>query len=149
MSWWVTSRTVPGPSVTAPTPRSASAASRATGSSWRNSTTFVWTSAGSQPASGHRSATASARTPGPRVVVGQAVDHRVERDEPGGGQDAGLAHAAAQPLALDPGPGDRRRPGPASTEPTGAPRPFDRQRVTVVAGGRPLGRRWCRWPPPR
>ena len=37
---------------------------------------------------------------GPGVVVGQALHHRAQGDQPGGGDHAHLAHAAPQPLAL-------------------------------------------------
>ena len=41
-----------------------------------------------------------------RVVVGEALDHRLERDDARGRDHAGLAHAAAEAAALHPGLGD-------------------------------------------
>jgi len=43
------------------------------------------------------------------VVVGQPVDVPAHRVPAGGGEDAGLAHATAHPLADQPGPFDPLR----------------------------------------
>ena len=83
--------------------------------------------------------------PGVLVVLGEPGHVVLERVEAGRGQDAGLAHAAAEPLAEPPRLGDDPSRSPASTEPTGAPSPLreaDRdQSVTprreVAAPGRP------------
>ena len=46
------------------------------------------------------------------MILGQAVDHLTQSQQSGGGQDAGLAHTAAQALAFRPGLGDHvLRPG--------------------------------------
>ena len=82
------------------------------------------------PGTGRR---ARRRAGGPRVVVGQAVDHRLERDEPGRREHARLAHPAAEPGPVDARACDRRHAVPQSSEPTGAPSPFDRQNITVSA----------------
>ena len=68
------------------------------------------------------------------VIVGEPLDHRLERDDPGRRDHARLAHARRPS-----GPGARApraitSAGPHSSEPTGAPRPFDRQNITVSAG---------------
>ena len=73
--------------------------------------------------------------PGVRVVVGQPVDVVVEGVQPGGGQDADLAHPAAHPLAPDPRLGDRVGASPTTSEPTGAPSPLDRQTASTSAHG--------------
>ena len=67
----------------------------------------------------------------PGVIVGQPVDVVRERVAAGRGQDADLAHAAAVALAPDAGLGDAVGASTTSTEPTGAPSPFDRQTDTV------------------
>ena len=54
-----------------------------------------------RPAVGHGLGQAA----GPGVVVGQAVDHGPQGQQAGGGDDTGLAHGAAQTVALDPGLG--------------------------------------------
>ena len=43
---------------------------------------------------------------GARVVVGEPLDHRLERDDARGRDHAGLAHAAAEPAPLHAGLGD-------------------------------------------
>ena len=68
---------------------------------------------------------------GPRVVVGQPVDVVRQRVLPGRGEDAGLAHAAAHPLADPPGLGDPLGAADTTSEPTGAPSPLDRQTDSV------------------
>ena len=72
------------------------------------------------------------------VVLGQPVDHPVravrQRDEPGRGQDAGLAHPAADQLAGAARAPDELASSPTTIEPTGQPRPFERQNVTLSAG---------------
>ena len=55
-----------------------------------------------------------------------------ERDQSGRGQHARLPHSAAQPLAIAAGAVDDFA-RPTSMEPTGAPRPFDRQNITESA----------------
>ena len=70
---------------------------------------------------------------GTAVIVGQAVDVVLEGVQAGGGDDTRLPHAAAEELA----PRCARAimaALPSSTEPTGAPRPFDRQTVTESYG---------------
>ena len=69
--------------------------------------------------------------PRPQVVVRQAVDVVVERIDAGGRDDARLAHRAAEQVLLAPRALDRRPPEPASSAPSGQPRPFERQSVTV------------------
>src|SRR5699024_1562435 len=49
---------------------------------------------------------AFSKLPGPRMVRCQFFRHRFEGDEPGGSQDARLAHAAAKQLADAVRPGD-------------------------------------------
>ena len=80
------------------------------------------------------------------VVVGETLDVVVERVQPGGGQDAHLAHPATHPLAPDPRLGDRlgdadhQRPDRAPRAPwTGTPTARPRRRRTPRAG-----RRWRR-----
>ena len=65
-----------------------------------------------------------------RVVVGEALDVVVERVEPRRGDDAGLAHRAAEEV-LEPPRLRHPRRDPAINAPTGQPRPFERQRLTV------------------
>ena len=51
------------------------------------------------------------------VVVGQPIDP-IERDQPGGGEDADLPHGPAEPLALDPRLADEvSRAGEQATRP--------------------------------
>ena len=64
---------------------------------------------------------------GPGVVVGQPLDVVGQRVPAGRGEDAGLAHAAAHPLADHPRRARSARAVETTTEPTGAPRPLDRQ----------------------
>ena len=66
-------------------------------------TMLVGTRSGSQPPSGHRSATASARRRARRVVIGQPLDHGAQGHQAGGGDHPGLPHGPAQSMALDPG----------------------------------------------
>ena len=94
---------------------------------------FVWTSAGSQPASGHRSATASARRRARRwssarrsTIVSSATSPAAAR-MPTWRMPPPRRLRSTRARAM-------RSAGPASSDPTGAPRPFDRQHVTVVAG---------------
>ena len=69
----------------------------------------------------------SGRSRGPR----EAGRHLLERDQPGGGQNSGLTHPAAEPLAQQARLPPSRRGVPTTIEPAGAPRPFDRQNITV------------------
>ena len=133
-SRWVTKRTAPGPSVAA---QHALLGQRldhaASGPAWAKTTMLVSTVArvdGAGEALGHGLAQAA----GPSVVVGQAVDHRVEGER-------GRRRPGSRPGACPPPSRVRwtrasamRSAGPASTEPTGAPRPLLMQQVTVVAG---------------
>ena len=66
------------------------------------------------------------------VVVRETVDVVVERVEPGGRHDPRLAHRAAEPVLLDPR-ACHQLALPAMTAPSGQPRPFERQSVTVSA----------------
>ena len=61
-----------------------------------------------------------------RVVFVHALRRFFQRHQTGGGQHAYLPHASAQLLAMRSRACDQL-PGPASSEPTGAPKPFDRQ----------------------
>ena len=54
-----------------------------------------------------------------------------QRVPAGRGEDAGLAHPAAQPLADHAGPARSARRCRSTSEPTGAPRPLDRQTDSV------------------
>ena len=65
------------------------------------------------------------------VVLGEPVDVVVEGVEPGRGEDARLAHAAAEPLAQHPGALGAGAAAVTTTEPTGAPRPLRRQTDSV------------------
>ena len=141
-SRWVISRTTPGAIVPARTPFAARWATSAAASGGRNTTTLVVT----WPGRGRRRGTARRpRRPaggpgrGPRRAARRGAPGR----EPGGRDHARLAHRAAEPLALVPGLVHERRPASASTEPTGAPKPLDRQVITVVAArdARPPARR--------
>ena len=80
---------------------------------------------------GKASATASASTPGAGVVVGQALDHRLQRDDAGGRDDPRLAHLTAEPRPVRARRPRCARARPHSTEPTGAASPFDRQNIAV------------------
>jgi hypothetical protein len=66
------------------------------------------------------------------VVVGEAVEVVVEGVEPGGGQDAGLAHGAAHAASDAPGL-SMASAVPARRDPTGQPRPLERVTMTVSA----------------
>ncbi len=64
------------------------------------------------------------------VVDGEPVDVVVEGVEPGGRDDPGLPHRAAEEVLLAPAPSISSA-GPASSAPSGQPSPFERQSVTV------------------
>ena len=64
------------------------------------------------------------------MVFVEAPGALFKRDETGSGQNAGLPHAAAQSLAVEAGMA-MSSSEPTSMEPTGAPRPFERQNMTV------------------
>src|SRR5213592_9484 len=66
------------------------------------------------------------------VVLRQPVHHPLERDDPRGGEDARLPHAAAHHLAHAPRPRDELARG-ADHRTHGRPSPFDRQKVTESA----------------
>ena len=68
---------------------------------------------------------------GARVIVGEALDHRLERDDPGGRDDPGLAHARRRSAADARALPRSRAALPQSSDPTGAPSPFERQNITV------------------
>jgi hypothetical protein len=67
------------------------------------------------------------------VVFAQPVRHFFQRDQSRRRQHARLAHAAAQALAI-PRARSIASAVPTSMEPTGAPRPFDKQNITESAG---------------
>ena len=98
-SQWVTSRTVSGPSVTAHTPSAASVQqARRIGVAEQHDVRLhlLGDAARVGPALRHRLRQGA----GPGVVVGQAIDHRVQGHQAGGRHDPHLPHATAQPLAL-------------------------------------------------
>ena len=68
------------------------------------------------------------------VVLGQALDVVIERVQAGGGDDPGLAHGAADLLLDPPGLVDEVAASPASTAPTGAPRPLEKSIQTESNG---------------
>ena len=70
----------------------------------------------------------------PGVVVGEPLDHRLERDDPGRGDHAGLAHAAAQPRPLRARLGDHVGAARTAASRPARSSPFDRQNITVSAG---------------
>ena len=78
------------------------------------------------------------------MVLGQSHDVVVERVEPGGGQDAGLAHRAPTRRARTAGAMSAARP--AITLPTGQPSPFDKATDTTSNGAASSARCAC-WPP--
>ena len=85
----------------------------------------------------------------PGVVLGQALDH-VGAAPPAPAPPGRRPGACRRRAACAPdGPRRSRPPSPASSEPTGAHRPLDRQHMTVVAGGGPLRRRARPWRPRR
>ena len=69
----------------------------------------------------------------------------IERVSAGGGEDAGLPHRAAEHAAVARRRGDRASREPASSEPPGAPSPFESATATRSNGARELGDRRCRW----
>ena len=71
---------------------------------------------------------------GVRVVLGEPLDVVLERVDAGGGEDARLPHRAAEHAAEAHERGDVLARGPASTDPAGAPRPFDIAIVTRSNG---------------
>ena len=76
------------------------------------------------------------------VVVGQAVDHLLERNDARRRDDADLSHAAADHAPVDARAVDELCVAAHDREPIGAARPFDRQNVTLSASFAQLGR--CR-----
>ena len=145
-SRWVTSRTVRGPSTDTSTPSARAAAASAGASSRRLGQVQRDDVRAHRPRpTTPNGASASASRAGPGVVVGEPVDVVVQRVQAGGGEDAGLPHAAAHPLADDPGPRRCCSALPTTSEPTGAPRPLDRQTDRVsksapyVGSGTPVG----------
>ncbi len=140
-SLWVANRTVRVSIVPARMPSASSRSSRSLGRrSAIAQTMLVSTASG---------ATAARQPVGDRlgeparaaVVVGEPVDHRLERDEPGRRDHPRLAHAAAEALPVHARLAGSCRAGPHSTDPTGAPRPFDTQNITAVAGATSSPRR--------
>ena len=84
-----------GSSVPARTPAAPSRATKSAGSARRSAhTMFVRTCAGST-LPGQRSRERVGEAAGAGVIVGEPLDHRLERDDPGRGDHAGLAHPAA------------------------------------------------------
>ena len=74
-----------------------------------------------------------------RVVSFEPLDVMVQRVNPGRGEHAGLPHAAAEHLA----PAPRMRTNstdPHSTEPAGAPSPFDKHTDTLSNAAVSVGR---------
>ncbi len=127
-SRWVTARTVRGPSAETSTPASLARATTAAASGRpgpsRNTTMLVCTVARSR----HDARTAGeplGDQPRVGVVLREAGDMMVERVEPGGGENAGLPHRAAEHAARPHARGRCRPWPPASTLPTGQPSPFD------------------------
>ena len=137
-SWWVTKRTMLGRDGVRQHPVAPPGAPAACpGSGWANVTMLVRTAAGSSPHVGPalRHRFGQARRPG--VVLGQARRPSSRRaTRPG---------AASTPAWRMPPPSRLRASraaaitssAPASSEPTGAHSPLDRQHMTVVAGGGP------------
>ena len=118
-------------------------ASRPSGRDARRPRCWSGPGPGSSPQPGQRSATASASRPGPGVVVGQPLHHRVERHQPGRGQHPGLAHGAAQALALH--PAGRQQVGRAGQQrPHRGAQPLGQARHDRGGAWRP-----CRPPAPR
>ena len=65
------------------------------------------------------------------VVVREPLDVVVERIDAGRCDDPGLPHRASEEVLLPPRALDRDSREPASSAPSGQPRPFERQSVTV------------------
>ena len=84
----------------------------------------------------------------PRVILGQALDVVVERVEAGGGEHAGLAHAAAEQLAQPARAGDRLGRGDDDRPDRRAQALGEAERHAVGAGAR-LGQRCSRARPRR
>src|SRR5215218_5889047 len=91
MSRWVTIRTAVGPTGETSTPPSRAPATNSAASSRGTTTMFVSTV----------EAAGLGQDPGVGMVVREPVDVVVEGVQPGGREDADLAHAAAHPLAPD------------------------------------------------
>ena len=75
------------------------------------------------------------------VIVGEPLDVVIERVDARRRDDPRLAHRAAEEVLFAPGALDHRSAEPASSAPSGQPRPFERQIVTVskraaIAAGR-------------
>ncbi len=142
-SWWVTRRRVPGATVPPRTPAAARWSSTFSGAGWRQITMFVRTEAGSKPASGQRSATASASR---RARAWSSASRSTMVDRPTS------PAAATTPAWRMPPPmrwrsalaASMRSAGPATTDPTGAQSPLVSAVQTVVhvaacsAAGRPV-----------
>ena len=128
-SRWVTMRTAVGPTVATSTP-SARAAATKSAASGAVDDHDVGVHAGRVDAAG------LGQQPRVRVVVGEPLDVVVERVQPGGREDADLAHAAAHPLAPHPRLGD----GVAAARPAPS-RPGRRAPWTGRPTARPRSRR--------
>ena len=133
-SLWVTKRTVSASIVPARTPSRRERVEQSARERVDAARTRCW----SRPAAGstlpgQRVGERVGEPPRACVVVGQPLDHRLERDDARGRDHAGLAHAAAEARRGRRAPRRSRRPVPHSSEPTGAPKPFDRQNITVSA----------------
>ena len=100
----------------------------------RRSRCWCAPTAGSSPQSGHRCATASARRAARAWSSGRRSTIWLQGQQAGRGQHA-RPGACRRPGACAPGgPRSITSSGPASSEPTGAQSPLDRQHITVVAG---------------
>ena len=135
----------PGPRVTPPTPPLGQVAQQASPVVAEDAPRWWGPRLDRRPASGQRSATASARVRARRwssasrsTMVSSATSRR--RPTPT------WRIAPPSRLRSSPGPGDHGG-RPSSSDPTGAPRPFDRHDVTVVAAAGGSAR--ARWRPPR
>ena len=69
--------------------------------------------------------------PGVRMIFMQPLRHLLQRDQASGGQNARLPHASAHRLTQRTCPADVLRCGLRAATPTGAHRPFERQKLTV------------------
>ena len=95
---------------------------------------LVRTAAGSSPQSRPALRHRVGQPGRPCVVLGEALDH-LARAPPVPARPGRRPGACLRPAACAPaGPRRSRPPGPASSDPTGAHRPLDRQHMTVVAG---------------
>ena len=95
-------------------------------------TMFVCTLARSTRSPGSRARPSASA--GVRVILREPVHHPLERDDPGGRDDSGLAHAAAEHLPHTRAPGDERGRA-ADDRADGRGEPFDAERDGVDVTG--------------